>query len=395
MQHFRRQTFLQSSQLKAERPTNSNATGAADSKVCVRPFTGTNSEFQAFVQQAWSDAYAGKMSFPVWSTEYFDWQFGGSQNPNRRLAAYIGDRLVGVLAGRAAEFQTAGAAAASKPIIGAHYSWLSVSAAHRGHRIAPLLDDARVAHEQSLNSELVVSYRFHGSKHSLAERPTSTRTAEISNKAVGSSTKQFNRSIGFWARPLHPTALRKWNHNRLEGWMAQLAGPILPKARHCESSDVRTFRTEDLTACHNIVRDQKTEFAITNSWSQDSLQWQLNGHPISQTVVALDDGIVTGFINFHVLPFQGRTQQLVGIIDLCCCDRLSPKRQRQLVNEALHRMKHQGAILALKSRTADVSSMLMLRTGFSPRPADSALVFQWVGTRKDISSSDSVQLLWR
>ncbi|MEP3481669.1 MAG: hypothetical protein ABJZ55_20670 [Fuerstiella sp.] len=357
------------------------------SEVSVRLFTEGNARFQQFVQQAWSDAYLGKMAFPVWSAEYFDWQFNLDQNPNRRLAAYIGDQLVGVLAGSEAEFRTS----CGKIFSGAHYSWLSVSSAFRGHKIAPLLDAARVAHEQSLNSDLVVSYRFHGSKHSLAERPS----ASLGKKSTTISAKQLNRRMGFWARPLHPTALRKWNHNLVEGWMAQLAAPVLPKVRHSQSAEVRSFRTEDLAACHRLVTDQQAEFVISNHWSERRLQWQLSGHPVSQTVVAEDEGLVSGFVNFHVLPFQGRTLQPIGIIDLCCCGQLSFKRRRQLLNEVLHRMNQQGAILALKSRTADVSARLMLQTGFSPRPADSALVFQWVGDAKQISSSGAVRLLWR
>lgn len=392
---------MQSSQLKPRDLADPTINKVADSKITVRPFTGSNLDFQAFVNTAWSDAYADKMSFPVWSVDYFDWQFGGPQNPNRRLAAYAGDRLVGVLAGRSAQFQTGQSvtdgqsANSTEPITAAHYSWLSVSSSHRGHRIAPLLDEARVAHEQSLNSSLVVSYRFHGSKHSLAERPTSLHKADSVTTNPHSTTKQFNRRIGFWARPLNPTALRKWNHNRIEGWMAQLAAPLLPKVRHSQSADIRSFRTEDLAACHRLITQQQAKFAISNSWTEDSLLWQLNGHQISQTIVAEHQGVVSGFINFHVLPFQGRSRQLVGIIDLCYCDQLTPKQQRQLVNEALHRMKQQEAILALKSRTADVSSMLMLRTGFSPRPADSALVFQWMQQPQVISTSGPVQLLWR
>lgn len=369
------------------------------SAVSVRLFTGDSSDLQRFVQQAWSDAYLGKMAFPIWSADYFDWQFGGQQNPNRRLAAYLDDRLVGVLAGRAAEFRIAeDQTAAENLLCGAHYSWLSVSSAHRGHRIAPLLDEARIAREQSLDSDLVVSYRFHGSKHSLAERSVNDRKrvgSTAKSTLAGPPLKQFNRRIGFWARPLNPTALRKWNHNRMEGWMAQLAAPVLPKVRSCQLPDIRDFRSEDLAACHKLVNDHQTQFAICNHWSEVRLHWQLNGHQITQTIVAEQQGEVAGFLNFHLLPFQGRTQESVGIFDLCCCHRLSAKRQKQLMTEALFRMKQQGAVLALNSRTGDVSSLLMLRTGFSPRPPDSALVFQWMNAPMQISSSDPVQLLWR
>lgn len=389
---------MQPCELTTQDLTNYHAQGVDELTTSVHLFTGCNADFQKFVEQTWSEAYSGKMVFPVWSSDYFDWQFGGEQNPNRRLAAYVGAQLVGVLAGRAAEFGLIDEHVKERQLAGAHYSWLTVSPAYRGQRIAPLLDEARIAHEQALNSDLVVSYRFHGSKHSLAEKPVHDQKAQDSiptQSASPHSSKQFNRGIGFWARPLRPSALRTWNHNRLEGWMAQLAAPVLPKVRSNPSTDIRGFRDDDLPACHKLANDHQHKFAIRNHWSELRLHWQLNGHQITQTVVAEEQGEVQGFVNFHLLPFEGRTRKLIGIIDLCCCHHLSSKRQRQLVTEALARMKKQGAILALKSRTADVSTMLMLRTGFSPRPADSALVFQWIGHPQPISSSGPIQLLWR
>lgn len=321
------------------------------------------------------------MAYIAWPTEYFDWQFGADQ-PDRRIAAYDEEQLVGVIAGRSAGFVVGG-----ESFQGAHYSWLSIPPEFQGRKIAPFLDIARVRAELDLQSDLLVSYRFHGSKHSLAERPRATHST--------AALKDFNRRIGFWARPLNPTLLRKWNLKSVEGWLAQLAGPLLPGVRVDVDGKIRDFRPDDLVACLNLMNESKDQFMISNDWDQESLRWQLSGHPITQTVVAEAGGEVCGFVNFHILPFQGRTRQPVGVIDLLSCDRLSFNFQRRLMNDVLARMRDQSAILALKSRTGDLTAALSLSTGFSFQPASSDLVLQWINSRRFVSPSGRARLLWR
>ena len=71
------------------------------------------------------------------------------------------------------------------------------------------------------------------------------------------------------------------------------------------------------------------------------------------------------------------------------------RRQAALLTSALGLMREQGAILALKLRSGDVSSALMLATGFTPRLPDSNLVLQWTQSVRPMPRHKPIHLLWR
>lgn len=346
----------------------------------IREFHGTTRTLQAFVERTWSSAYEGKMSFPVWTEEYFDWQLNPPcGQPDRRLAAYQGEKLAAVLLGAAGQFATD-----RESLSGAHWSWLSVDSEFRGCGLARRLDEARMHLERDHASDLVVSYRFTGSRHSLAERPSKKFPL-----------KQFNRKLGFWARPLDGRRLARWNLKRVEGEMSRWITPLLPKTTSRAVAGIRRFESSDLAQCCQAANQQFSKCALRVHWDEAALSRQLAGSPVSQTVVAEVEGRVRGFVNFHILPFQGATREPVGIIDLICVDQLPSRLRGRLLNSALGMMQDQGAILVLKIRSGDVSSALMLNSGFLPRLPDSSLVFQWTRTPRDISKNKPVHLLWR
>lgn len=348
--------------------------------LAIEAFRGSTAELCCFIQETWAQAYSGKMPFPVWSKEYFDWQLMPVEGqPDRRIAAYVKGELAAVLLGAPQTLQTPTAV-----LPGANYSWLSVAKKFRGQGLAAALDKARVALEREHQSDLIVSYRFTGSKHSLAEQPTSK-----------SPLKDFNRRLGFWARPLDGTRLKKWNTDRLEGSFSWLLEKALPGIRWSESSTVRTFERRDLNDCLAVVMKQTAGSQLSIRWDEDSLERQLCGHPISQTVVATVDGHAKGFVNFHLLPFQARTRELVAVVDLICLQQLSMRQRVDLLKSSLSLMRDQGAILALKLRCGDTAALPMLGSGFIPRPKTSSLVLQWVSEAQRVPKRGPVHLLWR
>ena len=347
----------------------------------VEPFRGSNGDLQSFVVSTWTEAYQGRMTFPVWSPEYFDWQFHREcDEPDRRLAIYDGESPVAALLGTPSTFRVG-----SRTIQGAHWSWLSIAKSHRGLGLAKVLDRARVSLEQSVGSDLIVSYRFTGSRHSLAERPSSRFPL-----------KQFARRLGFWARPLDGTRLRRWNPDRAEGLLSQVLVPLLPRiSSSFAGGGIRTMEHGDVPDCWRVAQQQFSGCDLQIHWTQESLTHQLLGSPISQTIVAETNGVVRGFINYHILPFQGVTTEPVAIIDLMCFNQLPAEQQTQFVRCALSAMRDDGAILALKIRNGDSAGAPLLRNGFIPRLADSALVLQWTKTLVPVSSRHPVHLLWR
>ena len=356
------------------------STGQNELNISVKPCKASNSELQAFIQATWEQAYSGRMSFPIWTTEYFNWQLkprpGG---PERRLVAYDNDKLVAALLGRPATFEIDG-----NKIKGAHWSWLSVVESYRGRGLAKSLDEARVQVEREAGSDLIVSYRFTGSKHSLAERPSKRNPL-----------KDFSRRLGFWARPLDPARLRRWNLNRIEGFMGQIVAPLLPKTVSLPHDGIRIFERDDLQECVQLSDKQFENCVLRIQWNEWTLEHQLAGSPLSQTVVAEWNGEVRGFVNFHVLPFEGATREPMAVIDLICVNQLPRHLQKTLMLSALALMRQQGAILALKLRSGDISAKLMLSTGFIPRLPDSSLVLQWTHQKLSIPKNQPIHLLWR
>lgn len=347
----------------------------------VQGFNGTTEQLQQFIQTSWTSAYSGKMSFPIWTKEYLDWQVPDDSTSNsRRLAVYDGTKPVGVLLGSPYDFRVN-----SETFSGAHWSWLSVDPNYRGRGIAKLLDQKRVEIEKALDSDLIVSYRFTGSKHSLAEKPSKNFPL-----------KDFNRKIGFWARPLDVKKLAQWNPNRLEGFSSKLVSPLLPKTLPLISKgSIRKFKEDDFESCLELLQSRRNDFELSIDWNEHSLKQQLMGSDLSQTIVFEDAGKIIGLINFHSLKFQGRTQEPVGIIDIIADDGLSSSKSQALISTALGEMKNQGVILALKLKSGDSNSFALLRSGFIPRLPDSSLVFQWTENRTEINSRGRLHVLWR
>ena len=350
--------------------------------VLIDTYRGSPDELAAFVNRVWEHSYAEKMTFPRWTPEFFQWQFriGERENPQNLLAACEGETLVGVLLGADYSFRSPAGIHS-----GSHWSWLSVHPEHRGKGIAKALDEERVRRQRAAGSRLVVSYRYVGSRHSLAERPDRN-----------SPSKKFHRKVGFWARVLNPPRFSRWNSNRLEGWLARLAAPMAHVPRTTSSdSIIREFATEDLDACLRLVAASYSSMMLAIHWDRDLLRHQLCGSPVGQTLILEENGSISGLVNFHILPFQDRSVENVGLFDLIAFGEGSVKSQVRLINAALTRMVTQDVILALKIRCGDAAVWPMIRARFIPQPAESFLVLQWIGDPVEIPSTAPVHVLWR
>jgi len=346
-------------------------------------FHGDYEELAEFVSDVWRLSYAGKMTFPVWSRDYFRWHFpcDAPDSRERMIAAYDGDRLAGVLLGIDLQYRTP-----EKRIPGALCSWLSIHPEYRGHRLAVELDRERQKRLRELNTDLVLSYRFVGSKYSQAERPTQTQTGQ----------KSFLRRVGFWSRVLDPVRMWKWDQKRAEGLMALASYPVAgipqPNAR---KHRIRSAQPEDLSACLQILDRQTAGMSLAIDWTETTLKRQLFGGSMSHTYVYENQGEVRGLVNFHLLNFQGLTCEPIAIVDIAALDELPHSARVALMNVALKEMRQGGAILALKLNTQDVPMGTMAQTRWTPTRADSFLVLQWLQQQTPVQSHYPMHLLWR
>ena len=266
-----------------------------------------------------------------------------------------------------------------------HWSWLSIRPEYQGRRIVKALHNERVSRQTAAHSRLISSFRYVGSPHSKAERPRR-----------GLRDEKFNRKLGFWARVIDPERFSKWHWNGIEGFLAKLASPLtqIPASAKADAS-VRPFTANDIDRCLSLAQDGYASCKLLIAWDHDSLLHQLSGNEISQTLVLEEDGVITGFVNFHVLEFRAKTIERVAILDLIVLRHASSKGRIRLLNAALARMQDQGVILALKVRCGDTLSWPMLRTHFVPQLPDSYLVLQTVGETFSLPKSGPIHLLWR
>ena len=348
----------------------------------IETYSGTTDALVDFVNEVWTRTYAGKMTIPCWTVPYFQWQFrlDRESSAENLIAAYDGDVLTGVLLGTDYPFRSPAGLHR-----GSHWSWLSIRPEYQGRGIAKGLHQERVVRQTAVHSRLISSFRYVGSPHSKAERPRN-----------GVRDDKFNRKLGFWARVIDPERFSKWHWNGVEGFLAKLASPFtqIPASAKSNSS-VRPFTIDDIGRCLSLAQDNYSSAKLSIAWDHDSLLHQLSGNEISQTLVLEEGGLITGFVNFHVLEFRAKTVERVAVLDLIVLGHASSKGRIRLLNAALARMQDQGVILTLKLRCGDVPSWPMLRTHFVPQLPDSFLVLQPVGETFSIPKSGPIHLLWR
>jgi len=346
-------------------------------------FQGTPEALAEFITPVWRDSYQGRMVYPDWHGDFFRWQMRWDAPGSRRhmIAAYDDDRLIATLLGTSFPFRVR-----DEQIRGSLWSWMTIDPEYRGRGLATLLDRDRVRRLQDEKNDLIVSYRYFGSRHSLAEQP----------KKVNGSPRKFNRTVGLWIRLLDPWAMGRWALKPSEGWLARMSFPLtrIPKPGQLESC-VRPATEQDIPQCAALIREQTAGMVLSLDWDEESLRHQLLGSSLVTTLVLERAGVVEGFVNFHLLDWVARFSGKVGIFDLIVTDRLESRAASALMNAALRTMVANGAILTVKVRTGDVPASLMWCHHFVPRPADSHLILQWVSLNREIPSRSPTHLLWR
>lgn len=348
----------------------------------IENFRGTAGELAEFVNAVWEADYGGKMPFPRVTAEFFEWQFRLlTDRPSPYLlAAYDGAKPAAVLLGTDYPIRTAEGV---QP--GSLWSWLSIAPEYRGQKLAKALDRERVRRLREAGSRLIVSYRYFGSRHSLAER-----------RDRSSEQDKFHRNVGLWVRVLDPMRFRGWLLSPLERFLTTLARPLLRVPRYDNSKTlVRRYEEGDLGDCLRLLNTSFESLPLAFQWDESTLAHQLVGSEIVETLVVESEGRVAGLVNYHLLPFQARTIENVGCIDLIAFGTLRTSARVRLLNAALARMRERGAVFAVKVRCGDTPRWPMMRARFLAMPADSHLVLQWVGDPLSLPRKAGLHLLWR
>jgi hypothetical protein len=175
-----------------------------------------------------------------------------------------------------------------------------------------------------------------------------------------------------------------------------MAGPLV-RVRSPAAMEplIRDFVPGELDACLQLLQESQQAASLAIDWTPETLLHHLAGSPVSQTLVLEEAGRVTGLVNFHVLPFQARTVENVGVFDMIAFRDATGMGQSRLINAAMSRMMAQGAVLALKLRCGDTALWPMLRNVFVPHLPDHSVVLQWMNAPIEIPARSKMHLLWR
>ncbi|QDT52606.1 hypothetical protein Pan44_06180 [Caulifigura coniformis] len=323
----------------------------------VRTYDGTAEELSRFVISVWRDAYVGKMAFPLWTPEYLAWQLDLAAPEAREhlLGAWCEGELAGVLLGWSFPYRQG---EQRHPAILS--SWLSVRPEFRGRGVVKALKIEQDSRMRARGDGLIFAYRYFGSEHSLSKGPT--------REQLDSGGWESRRS-GFWVRILSTVRASRWYLNRWQRRLTIVGAPFTRSPRAARDRDgIRPWEPRDVGASVSVL-EARRRLASSIAWDEKSLSKHCSG--FGRCLVAEVDGVVRGLVTWHVLQFVGATEEPVAIFDIIATEGLPDATQRALLDAALHEIKSQGAVLALKLRTGDVRALAMIRTGFIPWFSDS------------------------
>lgn len=363
--------------------TQSVESGGERRMLQVRTYEGDAAALSTFIGTVWRASYAGKMPLPIWDEAYFHWQLlwrPAAQRPYC-LAAYDGKRLVGTLLGEEFRFRWF-----DREHVGTQGSWLSVDPEYRRQGVAALLRDELVRRHRERNADFQIGYGYQGSRLSMGPKFWKTFPKETF----------VPKDLGFRARVIDYEAVADWELSRWEGIGAKMLGWWQPRAgRYKPDPHVRPYEERDLPACLELSHGLLDRVQVGIVWERDRLAHQLDYKGYPKTLVYEQDGMVAGFVNYHVLNFLGRTTIPVAMIDLLACGELPGRAARGLLRTALRRMADDGVALCLILRTPCFPAGLMWRAGFIPRPADQAILLTRMNPAFQLGHARRFHLLWR
>lgn len=353
----------------------------------TRAFEGTPEELSQFVCSTWKASYAGKMAVPNWTADYFRWQVRLHEpDAGRRVTAvYSGSQLAGVLIFCPYDFELHG-----KQYRAAQSSWLSVSPEFRRMGVGKALQKGTIQACRDDGADFRIGYVYQGSSRSQGPLFWLQKGKPVQGKQA------LGPRLGFWVRVLDPGGAIRWNLSGLDRFLVRMVRPLIPVAKPPKpiaGVDFREFRESDLDRCVELANAASEGKPLRILWNRDTLGSHLQG--FGKSVVATQDGILQGFIAFHVIDILARESAPIGIIDLICAKGLSSAASRGLLDSASAAMKQNGAVVALKLKTGDYPPRFFMRLGWAPRLADSQMVFTWCGEPRNASTTSQCHVLWR
>lgn len=355
----------------------------------IRTFDGDPEELARFCVSCWRQAYEGtNMPFPLWNGEFMEWENFGPLHADRHflVAAYDGGRLVGALPARPVPLQIDG-----EPVDATISSYFGVDPAYREQGVALKLNLEQRRRHRQRDTPFMLGYVYMGASAAKGKEFWLRQPKNV----------KVTAKLGLWARILDHRAVAKFERAAFDKWGARMLGIVqrAPKPlRH--SNGIRPFQAADLADCQALAARIADGNELTYLWPAESLARQLDHAGVPRTLVAEEQGRVTGLINYCHLGLRhidahGDDQIKAAVIDLLSVRECSSSMARRLVRAALRQMHEEGCHVALILRTPCFPAARLLRHGFVAQPAAYALAVTEMGKRKAPQALRNVHVHWR
>ncbi len=323
----------------------------------VRPFGETAREAAALMREVWRGDYAGTISVPLWDEAFLTWQLFGDhpEQPNYRLAAYDGGRLVGVFFARPHRFSLHG-----REVEGSLASMLTVHPDYRRKMVGPRLVGSMCRQHEADGRAFLIGLTYRDRK------ALGLQFWEGMRRATPDRVVLLGR-VNQWARVLDAGRVARWAPHWHERLAARLVSAVQGRPCRPPGTGQRPLEQADLAQCQAILEPARRRQDLTVLWSPTELQRQFQFEGVARTLVAETRGRITGLLNYFRLELLGRGELPVGMSGLLFLEGAGGER---LLRAGLARMASDGLALALVPGFAAHPRLLFLRAGFVPLPPE-------------------------
>lgn len=349
---------------------------AARVQIEITDFQGSAGEAVDFVNASWSARFPENFSCPQWDEDYFEWQMF-AQPQNIRLAAYHDNKLVGFVFGEPLQLRWK-----ERSVFAMFSTALAADPAFKGKGVAKSLAAALNQRLQEGGMAFVYGFAVPGSG---SQGPKFWQ---------GSQGAKRVKSVGVrpWVRPIDAKMLSKNAGERVERIAARFADMTrFDSFKADENIHIRSYKPDDLQACLALVQAAEADADLRYNWTPDRLQHQLHYNDIPKTYI-FDDGMVSGFINFHQVWFRGRQRFSAGMIDHVIAADGRIDIQKALLGKAIADMHGAGQSLAICATSAGIKAKTLFRNRFVPLPDTFDCMCPFMSSDFDLSELKTVMV---
>ena len=314
----------------------SDQQGGGDDDLHIVPLALAPDGIARFIAEVY-DSYSHGTSFvPRWTGPFLNHVVFANPDttPDHSLAAYVGDRLVGLIMAQPHEVWIG-----RRRHQAAYASWLAVTREGARHFAALHLVNALRERLRARGTEVIIGLAYRSGRGVGLDFWEGFARAFPADVTVGPDLK-------FWSRVLDGRALANAVKNpllRVGGYASYLRPLLQPAAEPA----IRPYTDTDFEACAAIMAGATAELRIAPS------RWDLAcagaGDQGPQTLVMDGGKGVRAFGSYHVLPMEDGGPLRLAMIELLNAQ-LGTGGIRRLLTRVLWHAKSSGASLAVIPR---------------------------------------------